>query len=360
METKYIAPQNRKSLKDGAAGNFFIDKQLSFVCLKNAVCLPFQPGKGEGGIVDEDGRFQLNTTLNDSFSDGGYSCNDKEIKNIEKDAIFIGTLFSVFGHVITDDLKKLWFLHSENGKALVKKNVDIIYITWHRQKLKPYVQHIFSLAGVNLETAKCIDRPTKYKHIYIPDNSLLYWGGKLCYTNEYRKTIEIIGQKIPWVNNPIVDKIYLSRTALHDWRDYGEKAIEKTFKKQGYKIVHPEQLTFEQQVALYRRTTEIASTEGSLSHMFLFCRPSTKVVILKKANYINDYQMMVNDFSKVNAVYVDANHSLKCKSPWNGPFYLSLTKYLTRYLKIRKFDFFFLRPNYFIYILRFIKFRYLK
>lgn len=333
METKYIAPQNRKALIDGSTGNFHIDKKISFVCLEDAVILPFLSGKGEGGVVDKDGKFQYNTTLNASFGDGSYSYDNEKVQSVEKDAIFIGTLYSVFGHVITDDLKKIWFLYSEKGKELLTKNVDIVYISWHRQELKPYVLHILSLAEVNLKAAKKIEVPTRYKHVYVPNDSLLYRDSKLCYTDEFRNTIEKIKLKIPWDNKPVVDKIYLSRTALHDWRDYGEKRVEKAFKEQGYMIVHPEQLTFEQQVALYRRTTEIASTEGSLSHMFLFCRPQTKVVILKKANYINEYQMMVNSFSSVNAVYIDANHSIKCKNPWNGPFYLSLTKYLSNYLK---------------------------
>lgn len=357
METKYVAPKNRKALLEYANGNFFLDEQISYVCLEKAVCLPYQSGKGEGGVVDIHGKFQMNTTLNASFGDGSYSFEENEVKNENKDAIFIGTLYSVFGHVITDDLKKLWFLHSELGKKLLEEGADVVFITWHNQKLKPYVQHILSLAGVNLEAAKCIDVPTKYKHIYVPEDSLLYWGGKLCYTNEYKKTIEKIEQKIPWDNKPIVDKIYLSRTALHDWRDYGEKKVEKAFKEQRYMVVHPEQLTFEQQVSLYRRTKEIASTEGSLSHMFLFCRPQTKVVILKKANYINEYQMMINAFSKVDAIYIDANHSIECKNPWDGPFYLSLTRYLKHYLNVRKLDFFFLRLDFYIYILRFIKSR---
>lgn len=357
METSYVASQNRRALIDGAMGDFYYDKQISFVCLENAVVLPFLVGEGEGGVVDKDGKFQFNTTLNASFGDGSYSYDNEKIQYVERNAIFIGTLYSVFGHVITDDLKKLWFLHSELGKKLLEEGADVVFITWHNQKLKPYVQHILSLAGVNLEAAKCIDVPTKYKHIYVPEDSLLYWGGKLCYTNEYRKTIEKIEQKIPWDNKPIVDKIYLSRTALHDWRDYGEKKVEKAFKGQGYMIVHPEQLTFEQQVSLYRRTKEIASTEGSLSHMFLFCRPQTKVVILKKANYVNEYQMMINAFSNVNAIYIDANRSIECKNPWDGPFYLSLTRYLKHYLNVRKLDLFFLRLDFYIYILRFIKSR---
>lgn len=357
METKYVAPKNRKALLEYANGNFFLDNQISFVCLEKAICLPFQFGKGEGGVVDRYGTFQMNTTLNASFGDGSYSFEEDDVKKENKDAIFIGTLYSVFGHVITDDLKKLWFLHSELGKELMSKDVDVIYITWHRQELKSYVSHVFSLADVCLEKAKRIDTPTRYNHIYVPEDSLLYRGGRLCYTKEFRKIIECVGAKVPLEDASLVDKVYLSRTALHDWRDYGEKPVEAAFAKLGYTIVHPEQLTFEQQIALYRRTKEIASTEGSLSHMFLFCRPQTKVVILKKANYINEYQMMINAFSNVNAIYIDANRSIECKNPWDGPFYLSLTRYLKHYLNVRKLDFFFLRLDFYIYILRFIKSR---
>lgn len=353
----YLSPKNRNKTEKRISCDYFYDDPIGYSCLEDAIVLPFACGKGEGCVIDKNGNFQKNTTLNASFNVGGYQFDENNVKIVNKNAIFIGTLYSVFGHVITDDLKKLWFLQTEKAKSLLSEEADIIYISWHGQNLKQYVNHILSLAGLSLINAIRIDSITKYKHIYIPDDSLVYRDRKLYFTKEFQFSINQILQHVSTNKSQTIDKIYLSRTALKSWRDYGERAVEKVFRKHGYKIIHPEKLSFEKQISLYRSAKEIVTTEGSISHMFLFCKPHTKVVILKKANYINDYQMMINAFANVNAIFIDANHTINCKKVWDGPFYIAVTKYLSKYLGIRKLDNFFFKYDYYVFLLRFLKYR---
>lgn len=357
MILDYLSPKNRNKTLVRISSNYSYNKEIGYSCLEDAFILPFVSGKGEGCVLDKNRKFQSNTTLNASFQSGGYQFNDNEVKSVNKDAIFIGTLFSVFGHVITDDLKKLWFLQTDKAKNLLADGAEVIYISWHRQELKSYVAHILSLAGIRLENATRIDSITKYKHIYVPDDSLISKDNLLCYAKEFRNTINLILQNISLNEFKSVEKIYLSRTALKNKRDFGEKSVENVFREKGYTIIYPEELSFEKQISLYRSAREIVTTEGSISHMFLFCKPHTKVVILKKANYINDYQMMINAFADVDAIFVDANHTIDYKDAWAGPFYLSVTKYISKYLGISKFDGFFFKSNYYLYLLRVLKSR---
>lgn len=353
----FLSPTIKRKTEKYMFYNHFLEEEIGCSCLDNSFVLPYVSGKGEGCVVDKNGVFQENTTLNSSFSEGGYKFEEKEVKYINKNAIFIGTIYSVFGHVITDDLKKIWFLNTEKAKRLLADGADIVYLSWHGQDLKPYVGHILSLAGVPFENAICIDCITKYNRVFIPDNSLVSNDNILYYTKEFKLTIDSILQHIPADNVMRADKIYLSRTSLKSWRDYGENAVEKVFRENGYSIIHPEELSFENQISLYRNTKEIVASEGSISHMFLFCKPHTKVVILKKANYINNYQMMINAFANIDAIFVDANHTVNFVNSWVGPFYMAVTKYVSKFLGIRKYDNFFLKLDYYVYLLRFLKYR---
>ena len=79
--------------------------------------------------------------------------------------------------------------------------------------------------------------------------------------------------------------------------------MENVFRKKGFKVFSPEELTVKQQIALLMNCDEFASTEGSCAHNSIFCKPGTKVLILRKADYANSYQIM-NPLEKVGALSI--------------------------------------------------------
>lgn len=133
------------------------------------------------------------------------------------------------------------------------------------------------------------------------------------------------------------DKIYFTRTSLDSSREYGENKIEQLFAKRGFKIISPEKLSIIEQLQILLNCKEFSTTEGSIAHNVLFLRPDTKVVILRKANYVNSYQLAVNQIAEVNVTYIDAHKSFFCnkKAPYLGPFYLCTTCHVAKYFAIK-------------------------
>ena len=84
-----------------------------------------------------------------------------------------------------------------------------------------------------------------------------------------------------------------------------------------------------------------AATEGSISHNAVFCEPGSDVVIVRKCNDVNKYQMAVNEIADVNVTYIDAHHSTKVPkdAPWVGPFYLYINNKLEEYYGFKIFHF---------------------
>lgn len=354
---KYLDKKNQTKVQNETSGDFFLQKSLKAIKYPNAFVLPYRNGGKEGCVLTNGGIPIKNTTLHEEFTEYNDVVDKTNCPQIHKNAIFIGTLFSVFGHVITDDIKKIWYLRTKECQKLIEEGADVIYLAWHNIELKSYVSQILEYGGASLSCAICVTQNVQYDNIYVPNDSLIIKGNRRFYTQKFRETIDIIKQKglTCSLGAKVYRKIYLSRTALHDWRDYGEKKIEKTFEKRGFKIIYPEQIPFSEQIWLYSHCKEIASTEGSLSHMFMFCEPNTQVVLLRKANYVNSYQAMLNSMAGLNVVYIDANRTLSRKHPWDGPFYLYLTQHLKNFLGIKCLYTKWLDIEFYIYLLRYIR-----
>lgn len=156
---------------------------------------------------------------------------------------------------------------------------------------------------------------------------------------------------------PIAEKLYFTRSRLSQtWaRDNGEKDLEKAFRNEGYQIVSPENLTFDEQVSALMQCTHFAATEGSISHNAIWCQPNTEVIILRKANVVNTWQLAINEMAKIKPIYIDAHNSVKAnlQFPMVGPFFMCITPELERYLGHRVFHLpLALRPSWWKYLCR--------
>ena len=98
-----------------------------------------------------------------------------------------------------------------------------------------------------------IKETTIVDELYIPDVSFFSSeiDGKL-YSKEFLFTLNLLKQTYTKPQNlEPYDKIYLSRTALKSHIEFGEQNIEKLFESAGFKIIHPQNYTLEQQLFLY-------------------------------------------------------------------------------------------------------------
>lgn len=347
-------------LKEVCYKSHYSNKKLGYRVIKDGYVLISRKWDEafhlEGGVVDSD-MFYIPET---GYTDTGGCSYEFDLSSVEyrNKCIFLGTIHPVYGHAITDALKRLWFLNTEFGRKLIKdSSVDLVYITSCNGNMPQWHLKIFELAGVDVSRLKHIRNTTKYNEIIIPDNSLFKENGMLCYSNEYREIIEKIKDNVRsttyFESAPSYD-LYYTRTALKDAsrREIGEKSIEKLFKKRGFQVFSPETLPLEEQISLLIKCNRFAATEGSCSHASVFCNSSAEVIILRKVNNVNWYSPMISDFVGNRTVFVDANHSVMAnkKAPVVGPFYLYVTKELSRFWGLKSFAVpLIFRPSYWNY-----------
>lgn len=210
-----------------------IEKQLEIKEFPNATILPQQVFNA--GVVDEDGHGILGTNAVERYR-VGYDYDFTKVKRYDESVIYMGYIKSVFGHCITDDIKRLWVIGTEKYKNLKKQGIKCVYISPEDEKPSPVFRQILSWLGEDLNDWQELTDETQYKMVYIPDNSLIYDNGERFWTKEFRKTINII--KAAAINSSDLtryyDKIYLSRSRVAEpGREMGERSIERAFVKWG-------------------------------------------------------------------------------------------------------------------------------
>ena len=351
--------QVAEELRKNVSSSHYIPKELGVKDVRNGYVLVSRRWNEdfllEGGVVDSEMHYLEET----GYADGGGCSYEFDVSNIEVGGkcVYLGLSHPVYGHAITDALKRLWYLSTEEGRSLVEdRNVDIIYLTGGNVEMPKWHCEILKLAGVDFSRIKHVTTTTKYSDIIIPDNSLFWDNGLLCYCEEFLNVIDSIKEN---VHNSSVYKstlpldLYFTRTALSyaSDREVGEKEIESYFKSKGFSIVSPESLSIEEQISLLMKAKRFAATEGSCSHSSIFCDSSSEVIILRKANYINQYSTMIADLVKCKTVYIDVHHSINVNArfPMCGPFYLCKTKELSQYFNENIAPPYFLRFSWLAY-----------
>lgn len=266
--------------------NYLMKKQLSVVEIDDGVILP---GKSElGGIYD-------------------YDKSDLAIENTE--VVYLGMMISVWGHCLTDNLKHLWFIFDEKYGHL--KHLKWVYTMLSGDGFQSDDNFCALLSHLGVDLFNCnkitkIDKPTKFRKIYIPDDCFIKDNDNHYYTNEFKVIIDdLINDVRNSCTNFIgADKVYFTRTL-----------------KEG-----------------------------------------TRMIIIRKAYYCNGYQLAINQMKKLNVVLIDCHLSVFANplGPWSGPFYLYVNRHLMDYFnckrKIRREGFAnYLSKNWFLFLKRYVK-----
>lgn len=265
---------------------------------------------GLGGVLRQDGSFVEESAFMLPMNGGdvidwggGYKFEQSACEVRDKDVIFAGFINNnEWGHFIADWSVRLWYplLHDDHS--------DIIFCSRTGFEIHGNIKRLLELAGIELKRIRIIrkdDPVLQFHSIIIPEPAIAKEG----YRKEYKLLFQKAADKIMDMNagNPIFSgRIYLSRTAMHPCKEYGEKRLEEVFLDKGYTVVHPEQLTVDEQLGYYCGCKTMASIEGSAAHNIVFCRQGTEQIILEKQRIQNIRQTMLN------RIYENKVHYIRC------------------------------------------------
>lgn len=335
---KYLNKKNKKRIKEEENLNHFSSNELKCRKYSNALILPYHNINNRflGGVVDSCGNFIAESRYNEIHG-GKY-----DVFHIEKrheSVVFIANIvMSAWGHTFTDDFKYLWWLTTDEFRKISdRKRIKLACIkSSHIHDLR-FLKEFLNILSIDSCDIIEIEAPTQFYEIYLPDPCLITLDSKIkLWTNEYRHLVEQVKIKSLSCNSllPSFQDIYFSRTQIRGNRDFGEKYVEEAFRKKGFHIIYPEKLSILEQIWYLCHAERLATTEGSISHNAVFMKKHSTLVLLRKANYINQYQLCLNEVQNLNVIFIDANLSIfnNKRFPIVGPFFIYVNKHLAKYL----------------------------
>lgn len=313
---------------------------LSYETVREGLILPFIIGglfDAMGGVERKDGSF-VKSSVFDWRMHGDYP-HPFAVERNEK-VIFIASIHYCWGHLITDAIKRLWFIHTKEYTRLKSEGYRLAYISYPdiRGKDYAYIHRIFQLCGAEISDMIYVNQPSRFAEVVVPDCAYLQYPDYDCCTKEFVSLIDRIKANIKTSNGLLhAEKVYLTRTKLGRKKDWGEKDVEQLFRDNGYNIISPETLSVDDQIKLMMHAKAVVTTEGSIAHTLMFANRDCRCAVLRKANYINKYQILIAKVFLGHFTYVDANHSIYAtkKRKEDGPFFLYPTPQLLDFLGVR-------------------------
>lgn len=295
---------------------------LSIKVYKNCYALPHRDFKSEDGVQLRGGGLCCDGVwIRESGlfigSLAPYEFNSEETQYVDEDVVFIGCMSTVWGHAITDCLKHLWWLRTEEYKS---KHQWKRLVYWGPEPLDGVFLELIKMADVDVSRLLFIDRPMSFRSVIVPDVSFNYtegWASK-----DYLDTIELITSNSHPYHVKGVEKLFLSERESR--RLWGVKSIEKIARSAGYKVYYPGEHSLRDQISVLRSASEVLSFESSVGHNSVFCLPRIKLTILRKASYANRYQPIINQLREFDVATLDASLSIMNdkRYPYAGPFFV--------------------------------------
>ena len=326
-----------------------VNKKLSFETLTDSVVVPYKliDGKINGGIVTKDGEFIENSSLHAKCGVGTLPRED-EIEISDEPAIYLGLFVKIWGHCITDNLRRLWFLTSETFQKNFK-NYKIIFVPQDGFSFGSNFKSLLDIFGINPDVFVPITKATRFHEIILPDESFFTLDGNIRYfTDEYSKMIEKIREfDIKNFKKLDYDKVYFTYARCSGFKQIGENRLEQFFSKQGYKIIAPEQYSFYEQLNILLNCNYFASTIGSCSHNIMFLNEGSNAILIPRANYLTGYQLAINEVTNLNITWIQSDLSIMVPeaSPWDGPFFYFVSRNLLKFFNCTDTSFLFSKKD---------------
>lgn len=99
------------------------------------------------------------------------------------------------------------------------------------------------------------------------------------------------------INKDFPKKIYLSRSRVNTRKVLNEAAVILFLKDYGFECIHNEDLSTDEQIALFQNATHIISCHGSQLTNIIFCNPGTKVCEIRHVSHSIHYRKAFHDLS---------------------------------------------------------------
>jgi hypothetical protein len=204
-------------------------------------------------------------------------------------AIYLGNLFSHFGHFVLESLSRMWPIRS------LGMSFDTYYfhgwdgVSSGQMMGLDFARTCFKALGIPIERVRLIpDTGVRLSSCLIPQQ-LLEVNRQVheLFGSLFASIVDYSKLHVPQDGPKSYDRLYLSRLD-QPRRAENEEDIESIFRDLGFLVVAPEKLTFGQQLALVSEAKIVAGCAGSNMHLAAFAKNASIISL--------DHRIVRNQF----------------------------------------------------------------
>ena len=332
----FLRPQKAAALKNFYNNPFEKKEKLTVETFSNAIILPLQRFEsdsllfGRGGVVNNQGIY-IDSSAIPNRVQGTY--NYSYCERIDEKVVYCGFFVNQWGHFLIESISRLWYF-LENDPTI--DHYVFFVKNGEKTNISGNYREFLQLLGV-WDKLVFINEPTQYKEVVIPE---LSYSRMNYYSEQYKNLFKIVSLAAQTNLEESPSKIFLSRSKIKniEKKEFGLKIIDSFFQKNGYTILHPEQLTLTELITYLGRADEIATLSGSIHHNLLFTQDNKKIVIIERSVLNNEIQVDINRMKSFDAIYVDANIPIYPVSVGVGPFIMAYNNYMKDFSHSRNYE----------------------
>ena len=255
---------------------------------------------------------------------GAYSTN--RIIDSSEEVCYCGYLIRHWGHFLLDVVSRLWYAveHDDEVSSYV-----FIVKEFKEESITGNYLEFFRLLGI-ANKVKLINAPTRFRKVLVPESAFVK---KKYYSKKFISVFDrVITTAYKCEINALPEKVYLSRNHFRGKNiEMGLDFVDHYFRKNGFEIVYPEEVSLSQLIRMLQAAKVCASESGTLTHNFLFAQQGKEVIIVERQVTINDYQCNVDIIKDLHPIYIDANYEIYTTAVGYGPYLLGYTKCFQRF-----------------------------
>ncbi len=337
-QTNYDLLYDKEYYREHIGRTYFSDRKLTYKTIHGGYLFisDLNVGFFDSGVFNINGDYIEGTNLhNHSKAQKIVKLSENELKSSKRNnstVIYAGLFFGLWGHFLTDCMKKLWFLKSKDYAENFSE-CPIVYIPMAGFKFEGNYRRFIEILGIDCSKFTPVTELTQYDSVIVPDESFFCSDHGYFFTDVYKAMIDCVRNfAVNHCKLMKTKKVYYSHSRLGNGREFGEDKLERYFASKGYTVVYPEKLSLDEQLNILANCESFASTIGSCSHNTIFLRENTEVILIPRSSYLTGYQETINQLYKQRINYVDSTFSIFAgKAPWGGPFLYFISSNLRKF-----------------------------
>jgi capsular polysaccharide biosynthesis protein len=220
----------------------------------------------------------------------------------EETYLFLGGAHLHYGHFLVTTLPRFWPLLQGRPAAPI-----LCYAPAHESLWQPYhfALDILARLGLEVRDIHAFEAPMRLRRAIVPAPAFQEEG--FAHT-VFRDLCREIGAGCYAPDEVDADErpAYLAKTRLAGGvrRFANEEAVTEILAREGVEILHPEAMSFSEQVRFFARRRMVAGSLGSALHTALFAPPGRRVVALSPGPAINPTFLLVDALCGNSVAYL--------------------------------------------------------